>query len=102
MVMVNELSCRQGLMSADIKNELNEICRDLIDDAMLACLSKLSMNNILSMLKKDKKTQSHLAIFVMPTRPGELRFVKIPIDEELQRQISDSLKEVLNINTVAY
>ena len=92
MVMVNEMGVQQGLMDANTKNELNVLCCDLIDGAMLACVSKLSMDNILSMLKKDKKTQSHVATFVMMKKPGDAHFIKIPIDYVLQIQIAESMK----------
>ncbi len=95
MVLVNELSHQQGLLSAADLKQFNTLCYDLISDAVLQQLARISFNNIMTLLQKDKKTVGAVTSFAFMEAPGDTRFVKVARDAGLMAAIDNALQKIL-------
>ena len=95
MVLVNELSHGQGLLSMVDLKHFNALCYDLISDAVLQKLINISLDNIMALLQKDKKTVGQVTSFAFITAPGVTCFVKLARDATLLMAIDDALKKIL-------
>jgi 3-dehydroquinate synthase len=96
MMLSNEVSYQRQFLSADTKAKLNLLCRELLDDAVVAKLAAMNVDDLLGLLKKDKKTEGNHISFVVMKQPGDTRFEKLKLDNELQASIEKMLQQSFN------
>lgn len=96
MILSNELSHQHQFLSADTKTQLNLLCRELLDNTVLAKLRAMKVDDLLGLLKQDKKTEGTHINFVVMKQPGDTRFAKLKLDSELQASIEKMLQQSFN------
>ncbi|MCR9191805.1 MAG: 3-dehydroquinate synthase [Gammaproteobacteria bacterium] len=87
MLIVNQMSCEQGLLSPEHCLAVNTLCLSLIDEATLTHLKALDTNQLLQRLKQDKKVSGDKITLILLVAPGQLGFVKMPMDGVLEQQL---------------
>lgn len=96
MVLVNYLSHAQGLLSKNDLDELNVLCFDLLGERILNILKTLSLDSMISLLKKDKKTEGQVTNFIFMKNIGDTHFVKLVLDEKLAGQIQQAFSKIIS------
>ncbi|EKD53784.1 MAG: 3-dehydroquinate synthase [uncultured bacterium] len=92
MMLSNELSCRHSFLTVANKEILNGLCLDLLDNHVIEIMKHISIENILSLLKKDKKIEGKFIHFVMIKEIGDTFFMKILLTKEFQNEIESILR----------
>ena len=87
MMLVNQMSCEQGLLARAECIEINKLCLRLLDDELLAILKTIDIHAMIRCIKQDKKVIGDAIAFVMLSSLGNLNFVKMKLDEHLRSQI---------------
>ncbi len=87
MMMVNQMSVEQGLLSQEYCFAVNVLCLSLIDAQSLNHLKSLDTQDVMDRLKQDKKVAGDQITFVMLFEPGVLRFVRVKMDDVLENQL---------------
>ncbi|HLB58241.1 MAG TPA: 3-dehydroquinate synthase family protein [Gammaproteobacteria bacterium] len=95
MIFANELSHRRGLLSRVEKDELNNLCQDLLDDNTRNILRNMKLETLLDVLRKDKKVESSHVSFVMLKTAGDIQFVKFLLDDALSKEVDTIIKEAV-------
>ncbi|MDP1573516.1 MAG: 3-dehydroquinate synthase family protein [Coxiellaceae bacterium] len=97
MILVNTLSYEQGLLTETQLHSLNELCCDLISNNVIEALKKIKLEEIIGLIKKDKKTIGDNTSFVLMKNSGETVFVKLKLDGKLLSRIQSAFDSLLNI-----
>jgi 3-dehydroquinate synthase len=96
MALVNELSHQYGLLSKQALKHLNQLCFDLLNERIMGLLAEITLDQMISLLQKDKKTEGQNTSFVFMQQAGDTRFVKLALNETLLSQIQTALTSVLD------
>lgn len=94
MLIANELSVRRGLLSAMTNKKLRTILIPLLPREIKSIIKKLSLYNLAELLKKDKKSLSGKAVFVLIKDFGNTIFFPITIDKKLVSEIKAIIKNL--------
>lgn len=97
MMIINELSFQKSLLSVNEKDSLNQLCSELLNDEILELMRNMDVDSILELLQKDKKVAGSDISFVMLSKVGELRFVKMKLEQSLTEQIRSSVQKVFSV-----
>lgn len=97
MVLANELSYAQGLLSTDNLITLNKLCFNLINQHVLSCLRKITLENIIEVVQKDKKTIGQHVNFILLNAPGNIGIVKLKLNEKLLSDIHSAFNKLLGV-----
>lgn len=95
MILVNYLSCEQGILDKSVCAEINHACLRLLDADLLATLRKIDLHAMMQSLKQDKKVVGDSMTFVMISSPGHLHFVKMKLNEQLMNKIEELFNQLL-------
>jgi len=95
VALVNELSCQYGLLGAEELSRLNQLCYHLLDTSIMQALENISLDHIITLLQKDKKTEGKMIHFVFMKTVGDTRFVKLALDDRLLSNIQLAFKRIL-------
>lgn len=98
MILVNELSHKQGLLDEANLIELNQLCLALLDDAIFAILKKIDIQELIGLLKKDKKTIGSITSFVFVKSPGDIHFIKLELTDALVMDIDQALQKIIALS----
>lgn len=83
MILENQLSVDQGLLSEKEHAELQALCLELLDKNMLEMLHKIDAKKLLSVLSRDKKMRAKEIHFALLKTLGEMYFIRLPLDDRL-------------------
>ena len=95
MMIINELSYQTSLLSENEKDNLNQLCSELLNNEILHIMSNMDIDLILDVLQKDKKVAGSDISFVMLKTMGELRFIKMKLEQSLVEQIREAVASVV-------
>lgn len=95
MILVNEISHAQGLLSKENLIALNTLCFDLINEQVSSCLKKICLNSIVSIIQKDKKTIGKLTSFVLLKSPGDICITTLELNEKLLSDIQYAFNKMV-------
>lgn len=96
MMLSNEISHQYDYLNEDIKNRLNKLCRELLTDKTSSVMATINVNDLLGLLKNDKKTEGDQINFVVMKQPGETKFTKLKLNEQFQANIEKILRSTFN------
>ncbi len=96
MMLSNEISQQREFLAEATKIKLNQLCRELLDDKVLAIMSNMNVDALLGLLKNDKKTEGEHISYVVMKQPGETRLTKLKLDDALQQYIGKILRQTFN------
>ncbi|MDR3490943.1 MAG: 3-dehydroquinate synthase [Gammaproteobacteria bacterium] len=88
MILVNELSYQNGLLTENQKEKLNELCLGLLNQSIFTIMQNLSTETLLDLLRNDKKVENAEVKFVFIKTAGETCFVKLALDTQLLSKIN--------------
>jgi 3-dehydroquinate synthase len=94
MMVVNELSFRNGYMNESTKTTLNNLISSLLDEEVKDCFKTLSVDTILTLLKKDKKAVGSSIHFTFITEVGNMIFFKKEMNHELKEELASIIKTI--------
>jgi 3-dehydroquinate synthase len=101
MMIVNQMSCEQGLLAHEDCHAINHLCATLIDEASHQLLKKLNIQDMMLRLQQDKKVSGNHVTMVMLNSPGCMSFVNQPMTPALQQLIASSLGHLGLVTTTA-
>ena len=94
VLLVNQLSCRRGLLSASDCAFIKSLSTHLFKTSSL---SKDMVKELPLLLLKDKKAIGKEVNFVFIKKPGETIFVKLEVNPALTQEIMDIMKEEFSV-----
>jgi 3-dehydroquinate synthase len=100
MIFSNELSCQRQLLPAATKSRLNLLCRELLDADVLQLMATMNVNQMLAILKQDKKATRDQISFVVVQQPGDTRFIQFTLNDELHENIEQIFRENFQFNDI--
>jgi 3-dehydroquinate synthase len=95
IILVNEISHIQNLLSKKDLDALNKLCFDLVSQDTLSCLKKISLDGVIGLIQKDKKTMGKYTNFVLLKSPGDICIAKLELNEKLYVDIQNAFKKLL-------
>lgn len=87
MIIVNQMSFEQGLLSQEHCLAINTLCLNLIDAKSRALLKSLNTQDMMSRLQQDKKVSGDSVTLIMLHAPGHLGFVAVTMDKNLEQRL---------------
>lgn len=96
MMLANELSFQHALLTENKKIAINKLCSELIDSKIIDVMRSLSMASLLDLLKQDKKAENNHVSFVMLKEIGDIRFLKLSLDNHLFNSVTEISKEIFS------
>ena len=90
MVIVNKLAEMNGLLNEDDYKLTQNLAKELLGKSVI---SEISLNGLDTLLRRDKKTEGNLVNFVIITKLGNTKFLKLTIDSELIKTIEQIIRE---------
>jgi 3-dehydroquinate synthase len=96
IMLINQIACNMGQISAFNNAYIHDICHQLLNKESLSYLKKLDIYEILSFLKQDKKFTNNRLTFVILTDLGNMKFMPLEIDNHLAIQIEEATLTMLN------
>ena len=87
MMIVNHMSCEQGLLAQAQCLAINTLCLTLIDSESRELLKTLNTQDMMTRLQQDKKVSGDKVTLVMLHAPGHLGFVAVKMDNHLEKKI---------------
>lgn len=94
MMLANEMSNKLKLLSDEDKKQLSGLCKALVPRAMRKQLQMFTVQDLLDLLKKDKKALSNEINFIVPKQPGHLMFLKCQFDDVLRQRLDEIMRTV--------
>lgn len=88
MMLVNHLSYQRSYLNLEDKKRLDQLCRQLLTDDVLAIMQQISVEDLMYLLNNDKKVDGAAIKFVLLKRIGMLNFVTLQLDHALSSEIS--------------
>jgi 3-dehydroquinate synthase len=90
MMVINELCVRHGIMSKEANRKLYQIFSEIVVPDFI---NELSVEDVLLLLRKDKKAVSENIFFAVLKDAGINDFFKIKIDDGLKVELVDIFKK---------
>jgi 3-dehydroquinate synthase len=87
MMIVNQMSCEQGLLTQEQCLAIHTLCLTLIDAGSLELLKNLNTKDMMIRLQQDKKVSGDSVTLIMLHAPGHLGFVAVKMDNCLEQKI---------------
>lgn len=94
MVIVNQLSLGQGLLTPDKNSYLQKLCLELLDSPTRQKIKALSGVDFMAVLKQDKKAQAGHITLVYLKDFGKTIFVEREINGDLAKTVEKILKDI--------
>ena len=79
-----------GLLNEDDYKLTQNLAKELLGKSVI---SEISLNGLDTLLRRDKKTEGNLVNFVIITKLGNTKFLKLTIDSELIKTIEQIIRE---------
>lgn len=96
MLVENEVSVRRGLLSQGQRDRLLRCGSPLVPDASRRVLASVRLDEILDLLRRDKKTEGNTLKLVVPESIGQIRFIDLELDLPTVELLKGSLHAVLD------
>jgi 3-dehydroquinate synthase len=93
-LIVNELAVNRKLLTTAANKKLHSVLISLLSPEIKSIIKKLSLNDLAQLLKKDKKSLSGKAIFILIKNPGDTIFFPVTIDKGLILEIKNIIKKL--------
>lgn len=94
VLLANEMSVEEGLLSEAEKGALAVLAKELIPEHMVRVLKQLPQDQFVELLKKDKKALSNAINFVIIKTAGHVQFLKCDLDANLGARLARLLQKV--------
>lgn len=94
MIVVNGLSEEHKLLKKSEKDELDLLCKALLDKNVQSNLKTMDISRITELLKKDKKTLGNTINFVVIKTAGDTRLLPIELNKFNTNNILNIIKAI--------
>lgn len=95
MMIVNQMSCEQGLLTQEHCLAIHTLCLTLIDAKSLELLKNMNTQDMMIKLQQDKKVSGDSVTLIMLHAPGHLGFVAVKMDNYLEQKIQSIFDKYL-------
>jgi 3-dehydroquinate synthase len=95
MFVENCISYEYGYLDLDSCLILNKIIIDYIDDKSMVYLKKITVDELLLHMKKDKKNELSNISFAVPIEIGHFKILQLKNDKKLKKIIENSFKKLI-------
>lgn len=95
MLIENEIACAYGSLSKDEVLSLKKMIMPYIDDQSIAYLKKISINDIIDNMKKDKKNMSDEIFLAVPLAIGKFGILKVAVDNKIAELLHSSINDLI-------
>lgn len=96
ILVENEISYIRGILSSHDRNRLLRLGNFLISPVSWNLFRKLSLDGILDLLKRDKKTEGAVLKLATLRRIGEIEFIDLRLDIHGEAEIKAAAKSVID------
>ena len=100
ILFANQLSYLDKQLSLEEKNQLDQLCIDLLSDAVRNALKKINLDFLLDVLQKDKKIFTGQLNFVLLKSVGEIYFKSISDLHDIDACARRFVTTVLNYESI--
>jgi 3-dehydroquinate synthase len=90
MLIENEIAVNRRLTNRKTADAAKKLCLDLLDAASLQRLKTLSLNQVTTLIGKDKKAVGANVVLCLLEKPGHLALKPIPNDDRLKAEITEA------------
>lgn len=94
MIVENLLSSEYGSLPKNEAENLNELICPFVDKKSLKLLNSISVESVISNMKRDKKAMSNDIYMSVPFKIGHFDMLKIPVNDSFAGYLSDVLKNL--------
>jgi 3-dehydroquinate synthase len=95
MLVENEISFRRGMLPRADRERLLELGSKVIPAHTWQVFVGLSLNGILDLLKRDKKSEGAVLKLATVAAIGQIRFIDLPLDETGQAEVVAAARSVI-------
>lgn len=95
ILVESAISRSRGLLSETDYQRLLKLGKPLIPEKTRALLQTIVLDDILDVLRRDKKTEGTVLKLVVVERIGQIRFIDLALEESTIPVLQDALKKVL-------
>jgi len=92
MIIMNEFSCRRGLMKREESSRFRTLALELLDAASLKALRALPAGDLTGPMRKDKKSLSEDVFLVLQKSAGETVFLRERLDDSFRAEMADIVR----------
>jgi len=96
VLIVNELSVRRNLLPRKESDLIKGMASNLIPAHLKKRILNVDSEKLKSLLKKDKKTTGNTVNFVILHSIGQMKFLSLPLNDELTSEIKTIIQEVFH------
>jgi 3-dehydroquinate synthase len=98
ILVENEISFRRGMLAKNERDRLIVLGREIIPAKSKSVFATCSLDGILDLLRRDKKTEGTVLKLATLEHIGQMRFIDLPLDSkgvaEVQGAVSSVLAEI--------
>ncbi len=102
MAIVNRLSVNRKFLDSKLHEELLQTFRRLAGKKAIEILKRLNMQDLVSVLSRDKKNDGSFLNLVLIADFGKTFFLKIQNDAKLTQEIQEAIAEVIGDTKLPY
>jgi 3-dehydroquinate synthase len=95
ILVENEISYQRGTLSLEERNRLLQLGNLLISASSWEIFQSLSLNGILDLLKRDKKTEGAVLKLATLKRIGQIEFIDLRMDSQGEAEIKAAATSVI-------
>lgn len=96
ILVENEISYLRGFLPRDQRDRILHIANQLVSDHAWNVFKNTSMDGILDLLKRDKKTEGAVLKLATLTQIGQIDFLDLQLDHTGELEVRTSYESVLN------
>jgi 3-dehydroquinate synthase len=95
MLVENEISYLRGTLGLEERNRLLQLGSQLISTSSWGIFQSLSLNGILDLLKRDKKTEGAVLKLATLKRIGQIEFIDLRMDSQGEAEVKAAATSVI-------
>jgi 3-dehydroquinate synthase len=97
MVIENFMAVQFGSLSSEEAEKLNAIISSFVDKKSIKLLENISIEKLVSNMKRDKKAMSNDVFISVPSNIGYFDMLKVETGEAFEQFLSSTFKNITNI-----
>ncbi len=95
ILVENQIAHQRSMLSTDERDFLLGLGRQIIPSELLATFASTSLDGVLDLLKRDKKTEGAILKLATLERIGQMRFIDFALDASGEKELRQAVQTVL-------
>ena len=96
MLVENEIAVRKGILGSEDRDLMKRIGKLLVPADSRAELSRVRLDGLLELLRRDKKTEGNALKLVVPQALGRIRFIDLELDSQALDLVGGCVQAVVD------